>query len=288
MKLVEKTMTPGRNLPVSLTFKDTKTQKNELPHHIHEWNEIIYVYKGKGTLLIDQNLYQAEAGDLFIIPSNVIHQAIPSSEHLITSTAVFFSSSLTQLPNVLYAHSRKSILDQARAEKKYRFKINETSHEEIEYYFDRLNSEIKESTKDSEHALFLWLQLLLVYLDRHCVFSSYTPKSIGEPEWMRNLLLYIEGHLDQKLELEQLAGRASISSEHLSRVFKKYLGIRLSDYITTKRMAQSKQLLLQSNDNIETIAESCGFTSMPHFYRTFKKHTNMTPSLYRKAGAFNE
>ncbi|MCM2676115.1 AraC family transcriptional regulator [Alkalicoccobacillus plakortidis] len=288
MKRIQKAITPGQNLPISITYKDTKSQRNELPHHTHDWNEIIYVYKGKGTLLIDQNLYQVAPGDLFVIPGNVIHRALPSSEHLITSTAIFFSSSLTQLPDFLYAHSKHSIVNLARLEKTYRFQIQQSSIEELEHYLDKIHLEISEATADSERALFLWLQMLLAYLDRHCVINSTSFKSTSEPEWIRNLLLYIESHLDQKLELDELARRASISSAHLSRVFKKYLGIGLSEYITSKRMAKAKQQLLHSNENIETIAEACGFASMPHFYRTFKKHNEMTPTIYRKAGAFGE
>ncbi|WP_185970940.1 AraC family transcriptional regulator [Alkalicoccobacillus porphyridii] len=286
MKLIQKKTSPGQSLPISITYKDTKTQNIELPHHIHDWNEIIYVYKGKGTLLIDQNLYQATPGDLFVIPSNVVHRAIPASDHLITSTAVFFHSSLLHLPENIYTSTKHAIIHLARSEKTYRFQIHKDGHDDIESYLDRIHDEIQLVTKESERAIFLWLQLLLVYLDRHCVISSFTPKSTGEPEWMRSLLQYIESHLHEKLDLNDLATRSSISTAHLSRVFKKYLGIGLSEYITTKRMANAKQELLHSNENIETIAEACGFSSMPHFYRTFKKHTQLTPSDYRKAGTY--
>ncbi|MNC52658.1 Bifunctional transcriptional activator/DNA repair enzyme AdaA [compost metagenome] len=55
-----------------------------------------------------------------------------------------------------------------------------------------------------------------------------------------------------------------------------------TDYISTKRIFAAKDGLLQSNDKIEQIAMACGFESMPHFYRTFKKYTDMTPAAYRK------
>lgn len=287
MKLVQKSIDLGQYLPVSINYKDTKTQRTELPHHIHDWNEIIYVYEGKGTLLIDQNLYQAAAGDLFVIPSNVVHRAVPSSEHLITSTALFFSPTLTHV-EPMFTAKRQSLIELARREKTHRFQIHRQGHEEIEFYLNRIYQEGQRDPLESDRAIYHWLQLLLVYLDRHCMISSSTSRSTGEPEWMRRLLLHIENHLHEKLEAQDLASMCSISTAHLSRVFKKYLGIGLSDYITSKRMAKAKQDLLHTNDNIESIAFACGYSSMPHFYRTFKKHTKLTPAYYRKAGTFGQ
>ncbi|WP_374562387.1 helix-turn-helix domain-containing protein [Sinobaca sp. H24] len=41
-------------------------------------------------------------------------------------------------------------------------------------------------------------------------------------------------------------------------------------------------MLTSTTDNIENIAEKCGYNSMPHFYRTFKRKTSITPHEYRK------
>ncbi|KHF34442.1 Melibiose operon regulatory protein [Paenibacillus sp. P1XP2] len=58
--------------------------------------------------------------------------------------------------------------------------------------------------------------------------------------------------------------------------------MNVTDYIAAKRIFAAKDLLLQSSDNIEHIAIACGFKSMPHFYRTFKRYAGMTPASYRK------
>jgi AraC family transcriptional regulator len=108
------------------------------------------------------------------------------------------------------------------------------------------------------------------------------PVSNLGPEWMKDVLIYIDQNLGEKLDLDFLAKKASVSPAHFSRVFKQLIGMNVTDYIRTKRIIAVKELLLCSKNKINTIAETCGFESMPHFYRTFKKQTHMTPTAYRK------
>ena len=42
------------------------------------------------------------------------------------------------------------------------------------------------------------------------------------------------------------------------------------------------KLLLNGKWNISEISLECGFESVAHFNRCFKKHTGMTPTSYRK------
>ncbi|WP_415841313.1 helix-turn-helix domain-containing protein [Paenibacillus alkaliterrae] len=99
---------------------------------------------------------------------------------------------------------------------------------------------------------------------------------------MKDVLAYIDQNLDDRLDLDSLAKKASVSPAHFSRVFKQLIGMNITDYIAEKRIVAVKELLLNSKDKINAIAEKCGFESMPHFYRTFKKQTRMTPASISK------
>ncbi|MGP3786331.1 cupin domain-containing protein [Paenibacillus sp. 1A_MP2] len=68
--------------------------QNELPDHLHDWHEIIYVYRGKGTIFIDTGLEDMQEGDLFIIPGSTVHRALPDAGNPVTSSALFFSPGL--------------------------------------------------------------------------------------------------------------------------------------------------------------------------------------------------
>jgi AraC-like DNA-binding protein len=47
-------------------------------------------------------------------------------------------------------------------------------------------------------------------------------------------------------------------------------------------MIKAKGLLLESDAKILVIADMCGFESLPHFHRTFKKYVGVTPAEFRR------
>ena len=69
---------------------------------------------------------------------------------------------------------------------------------------------------------------------------------------------------------------------HLSRLFKKYEKINVSDYITGKRIQWAEKLLLSGIDPISVISEQVGYASPYYFSACFKKLTGKTPSEYRR------
>ena len=58
--------------------------------------------------------------------------------------------------------------------------------------------------------------------------------------------------------------------------------MNVTDYVNAKRIVLAKEQLLGSDDNVSLIAERCGFESLPHFHRVFKKLTGTTPASYRR------
>jgi AraC family transcriptional regulator len=270
--------------PILLVYKDTKNPQHELPDHLHDWYEIVYIYQGKGTFFIDQTFHDMQQGDVFVIPGNTIHRAIPDQDSPVTSTAIFFSPTLIYNTNFGHSYSYMKLFEKGKKDNIYKYPLDSDYCREIENYIDNMNAENSQTTPDNQHAIVLWLHMILLHLNRNCLPHDVIldTKSKFEPQWLKNILVFIDQHLNDKLDLDFLSKQAAVSPAHFSRVFKQLVGMNVTDYITTKRIMMTKELLLQTNDKIESIAEQCGFQSMPHFYRTFKKYTGMTPTAYRK------
>ncbi|AZK48536.1 response regulator [Paenibacillus lentus] len=93
---------------------------------------------------------------------------------------------------------------------------------------------------------------------------------------------YVEANYCKPITLEQIAGAFFVSKEYLSRAFKNEFKQNLSDYIQQLRMEKSKKLLLEGEQPIRAIAESCGYEEVAYFYRVFKKHFGVAPGEMRK------
>lgn len=102
------------------------------------------------------------------------------------------------------------------------------------------------------------------------------------PSYLKDALNEIEKHFQEPINLDYLSGKCNVSKYHLSREFKKYIGVPLNEYIILTRLNHAKELLKYSHLTIEEIAFSCGFHQATHFINLFKKREKRTPLRYRK------
>lgn len=87
---------------------------------------------------------------------------------------------------------------------------------------------------------------------------------------------------DQNLSISSIADACSISSGHLSSVFKKETGMTTRQYIEDYRLMLAKEKLVTTKDRISDISQNCGFVQPGYFSKVFKQKTGMTPAEYRE------
>ena len=92
---------------------------------------------------------------------------------------------------------------------------------------------------------------------------------------------YIYSHLNSRITIEELADYTNLSPSYLSRLFKKELGVAISNYINEKKIEKAQHLLKYSDYSFIDIANYLAFSSQSHFIQTFKKSVGLTPKKYR-------
>ena len=92
---------------------------------------------------------------------------------------------------------------------------------------------------------------------------------------------YVYNHIHDRITIEDLAAYTDLSPSYLSRLFKKELGISVSDYIREKKIDKAQNLLKYSDFTPVEIANYPSFSSQSHFIQTFEKMVGMTPKKYR-------
>jgi AraC-like DNA-binding protein len=99
---------------------------------------------------------------------------------------------------------------------------------------------------------------------------------------IKKIVLYIRKNLTNRISLDDIAKNLYITKEHLSRLFKKEMGVTISEYIIKTKIEQAKNLLKHTDYNILDIAVLLNFANSSHFSNSFKKITGLSPSDYRK------
>lgn len=84
------------------------------------------------------------------------------------------------------------------------------------------------------------------------------------------------------MNVSSVADNFDISIAYLSRIFKKYHGMNISEYITKYRLDRAKELLVEGR-MVGDVAQECGFGSLRTFLRVFKTVEGVTPGQYKSA-----
>lgn len=84
-----------------------------------------------------------------------------------------------------------------------------------------------------------------------------------------------------KLKVATVARGVCLSEDHFSRLFKRVAGITFTEYVGRVRVTHAQHILVTSQKQIAEVAFECGFESIPHFNRMFKRFAGMAPKLYR-------
>lgn len=92
---------------------------------------------------------------------------------------------------------------------------------------------------------------------------------------------YIEEHLFEDLNRQQVADYIHVHPDYLSRILKEDTGRSLSEYIKYRRILEAQKLLDYSEMNVVQIAQAVGFKTSSYFCTVFKQITGFTPFDYR-------
>ncbi|MBT1178253.1 helix-turn-helix domain-containing protein [Bifidobacterium vespertilionis] len=92
---------------------------------------------------------------------------------------------------------------------------------------------------------------------------------------------YIHYHLHEKITVAMLADHVQLNPTYLSELFKREVGVPVSQYITDRRMEAACNMLKYSQYSLAEIAQILAYRSQSHFTKVFGKAEGMTPKEYR-------
>ena len=281
----------------NITYPDSSNfrvfiQKNHyhIDPHWHPCVEIILPLSGDYQVVIEGETFHLEKGDIMFLHSGTIHalSGPPKGARLIFQFDVEILYSLREFQSLLFSFPSFFML---------RRNINDSTYAAAEKL---LLSVILESRRKrllweaSLYSLVLQLYTLLfrssalqmqVFPGREAKRISGRQETHQYQEKFLAVCQYLNQNLSSNITLEMAASYAGFSKFHFSRLFKEFVGMSFSQYVTGQRLHKAKLLLLTTQASITDIAMEAGFNSSSTFNRVFYQSEKMSPSGFRQSHA---
>lgn len=124
-------------------------------------------------------------------------------------------------------------------------------------------------------------QILDFFRQRFDVFMNSTGIS-SRDSVLGDILHYIHCNYAGNITLENIAPLFGYNRSYLGKIFTKKMGQNFNTYVDMVRIEHSKEMLLQDDAKVYTIAERIGYRNVDYFHIKFRKYVGMSPAEYRK------
>lgn len=121
---------------------------------------------------------------------------------------------------------------------------------------------------------------------RQIIGESLRGNKVGDshayPDWLTRVKEKIHDDFREPLKLAELAVIAGVHPDHLSRAFKRHVGMLVGEYIRSCRLEWTCGRLMGTAEPIADIALAAGFSDQSHFTKHFKRRFANTPARFRR------
>lgn len=135
--------------------------------------------------------------------------------------------------------------------------------------------------QQTDEASSLVIEGLALEVSSYVARARKSERFKDPPLWLTRARDLIQEEFCTNLSLDQIAKSAGVHPLHLVRVFRKFEGCTIGEYIKRLRVEFAARQLSNSEVSLAELALSSGFCDQAHFSKTFKLSTGMTPSEYR-------
>lgn len=100
-------------------------------------------------------------------------------------------------------------------------------------------------------------------------------------ERIRDLLVFIDKHLHEELDRDELADRVGLSAARFHVVFEEIVGLPPMSFVKRQRMKKAQILLAETQRSVKEIGDQVGYLDAYTFSRAFKNTVGISPKKYR-------
>ena len=260
-------------LDSDIEFATHLTHDKDTFIHTHSFYEIFYVTEGQINHIQNGQKILVQTGDMFFLrPSDIhtferigecTHRDVTISKRLYENAANFISPTL---------------LDEINGSiKPIHVKITPS---QIKYLEDLLNFTKYMSPNVEKNQPYLINSLIAHLLG--LLYVSDQQEKVPYPRWFQTLIANLNDPVHIKAGIQSAMSDINYNYIYVSRVFKKHIGVTITEYLMQRRIELAKVFLSTTKMNIAQISEEVGYPYSYRFNQVFKEYAGCTPKEYRK------
>ncbi|MGD9661547.1 MAG: helix-turn-helix transcriptional regulator [Porticoccaceae bacterium] len=216
-------------------------------------------------------------GDIIIVPS-MIDQRWSIHGQVDIAVITFENSQVCHFLNNLYARIGAQDVMNNRINSFSDSFIYSTCQHLLDIPIDTNHGFI---TEEYLNSVFRILEMyILNYLDKKS--SKLLTKKNTRAYFIDYTLQRLNFGLNTNIYIEDIARELRVSPSYLTKKFKEDVGIPPHQFLLMLRIRKAKQLLAETDVDVASIADECGFSHQGHLTRYFTKDVGMSPLKFRQ------
>lgn len=242
--------------------------------HFHEGRvEILYLLSGRGWHTIGKYRYPTSAGDLIIINAGMLHEERVRGEEPLE----FYCCAVTNLK--LKGKEEGQLIDEDRVPVLSAGNQNQML---LNLFWMIQKESMTDNLWRNEICTFLASALVLKVAELTQGSGRMDLKENREHWIIKKVQNYMEQNFQNKISLQDMSEIVSVSPWYLERVFKKYTGDSLNQYLIQLKLGYAQNLFRDTKKSIAQVAEEVGYDNPSYFSQLFKKKFGVSPGEYRR------
>lgn len=265
-------------------FHLTDIHSQDYDYHYHEFDKVIIFISGKVDYTIEGKTYCLNPYDIVLVNHHHIHCPVVDSTVPYERIIVYLSPSfITSFCTLEYDLSQ--CFQKAEAEHSSVLRIHSLKQSTL----FQVITNLEKACSEQGYANDLYCQVLflefMIHLNRAANSQNieYMKTTQGNPK-VADMITYMNDHLTEDLNINQLASRFYLSKYYMMRLFKEETGYSISAYIQNKRLLLAKDMLSQDTP-ITLVCFECGFRNYSSFSRAYRRYFGETPRESRQSNS---